>query len=686
MKGQHTLMRPGAGRGPGAWPVLLILLAAVLVPSGCVLWFMHAAMRNERLAVRERLKQAYRARLLEAQQAVDAYWDRRAEELSMLPGERPGEAFARLARSGRADSFLVLDEQGRVAYPNPDLAVPEAAATPPTFATARTPGDGAAQLLAEAERAEFALAAPESAADIYTRAAERATDDGLAARAVLGRARCLLKAERHEDALPLLLEQLQEPRFARARDAQGRLIGAAARLLALEAMVPTDARFQPAAERLGDQVNDYADLSMPAGQRVFLMTRLLELADDVSCPTLPAELAWHQLAQGLTRFDAPPTAARLVSAYNGPSGSDEPRAVEHLHAALLSADRRVYGLFRGRRVIEETESLLNRGPGAVEATFRVVSSVVPRPALGTPFLAMGASRRHMTDWRVRLYLNGPDPFAQAARRRNIVYLWTGGVGIVLIVALATATASYLGRQIRLTRLKNDLIATVSHELKTPLASMRVLVDTLREGRCAHARQPAEYLDLIARENERLSRLIDNFLTFSRMERNKRAFDFAVMDVRGAVDAAVAAVRDRFASPDARLDVELPDQPMPVRADRDALVTVLLNLLDNAWKYSDDRKAVRVRAVAADGDVRIEISDNGVGLSRRAQRRIFDRFYQVDRTLSRKAGGCGLGLSIVKFIVDAHGGTVHVRSRPGEGSTFTVSLPAADVPLAEQASM
>jgi signal transduction histidine kinase len=149
-----------------------------------------------------------------------------------------------------------------------------------------------------------------------------------------------------------------------------------------------------------------------------------------------------------------------------------------------------------------------------------------------------------------------------------------------------------------------------------------------------------------------------------------------VDVAAAVRTAVESVGERFASPEARLEVDLPAGLPPVPADRDALVTVILNLLDNAWKYSGDHKAVLVRAYAADGSVFVEVSDNGVGMSRRVVRRIFDKFYQVDQRLSRKAGGCGLGLSIVKFILDAHGGSIDVKSQPGKGSTFTVRLPVA----------
>jgi signal transduction histidine kinase len=148
-----------------------------------------------------------------------------------------------------------------------------------------------------------------------------------------------------------------------------------------------------------------------------------------------------------------------------------------------------------------------------------------------------------------------------------------------------------------------------------------------------------------------------------------------LDVADAVRAAIAAMSERFSSSESRLDVDLPADLPRIRADRDALVTVLLNLLDNAWKYSGGSKAVTVRAYAADSSVCIEVADNGVGMSRRAVSRIFDKFYQVDQTLARKAGGCGLGLSIVKFILDAHGGSINVKSQPGKGSTFTVRLPA-----------
>jgi len=276
-----------------------------------------------------------------------------------------------------------------------------------------------------------------------------------------------------------------------------------------------------------------------------------------------------------------------------------------------------------------------------------------------------------------LYLDGEDPLQSAARQKTAFYVWTGVLMTAGIALLSILLAVYLGRQMRLTRLKNDLIATVSHELKTPLASMRLLVDTLRDGHSHDARLVEEYLQMIAKENARLTSLIEGFLTFSRMERNKAKFDQKVLQTGEIVDAALESIGNRLHAPGCRLEVDL-QEPLPaVIGDRDALVTVFVNLLDNALKYTGESKEICLRGFASNGNVCFEIEDNGIGFPRSASKKIFERFYQVDRTLSRRAGGCGLGLSIVQFILSAHNGSITAASRPGKGSTFTVLLPAAE---------
>jgi signal transduction histidine kinase len=241
------------------------------------------------------------------------------------------------------------------------------------------------------------------------------------------------------------------------------------------------------------------------------------------------------------------------------------------------------------------------------------------------------------------------------------------------VSAGLMTAQAIGKQIKINKLKNDFIATVSHELKTPLASMRVLVDTLLEGSYRDQQQVTEYLELVSKENERLTGLIDNFLTFSRMERNKQAFAMARTSPAAIARDAAEAVKTKFSKGKCRFEVNIPDDLPDVTADRDAMVTVLVNLLDNAYKYSYDDKQIELSVSSEDGSVCFCVSDNGAGMPRRSVKKIFNRFYQVDRSLARRAEGCGLGLSIAKFIVDAHKGTISVESKSGEGSTFTIRL-------------
>jgi signal transduction histidine kinase len=277
-------------------------------------------------------------------------------------------------------------------------------------------------------------------------------------------------------------------------------------------------------------------------------------------------------------------------------------------------------------------------------------------------------------WSVELYFAGGGIFEKAAKRQIAVYIWTGALVILLILAAGGFAVQVVSRQIRLNKMKNDFIATVSHELKTPLSSMRVLVDTLLEGNVKDEAQTEEYLRMTAKENERLSRMIDNFLTFSRMERNKKAFTIAPTNPAAIARDAAEAVNAKFVAHNCQLVVDVADNLPCVTADHDAMVIVLVNLLDNTCKYTGDAKQITLKVFAENGSVCFAVSDNGIGLARRHIRRIFDSFYQVDNSLARKAEGCGLGLSIVKFIVDAHKGKVTVESKQGKGSTFTVKLP------------
>jgi signal transduction histidine kinase len=429
-------------------------------------------------------------------------------------------------------------------------------------------------------------------------------------------------------------------------------------LLALELAGEIDPEAAPAIRhRLETRLRDYVHVAMPSVQRLFLGRTLQRLDPAATAPRwLDAEsLAAEYLAQPDFAARSPelrPTTIEGVWQHASPDG----RVIllhraKHLPMRLLVATEKT-GLPAGQRVDFVP-------PGREPA-----GALVSMPA-GDAF----------PGWRIVLTPQDPAFFDTAASDRAASYAWIVGLVVVTIVVFAVLAWSLVRRQVALTQLRNDLVANVTHELKTPLASMRLLVDTLLDSPQLNEQTTRDYLQLIAAENLRLSRLIGNFLTFSRIERNKYQFDFAEVPAAAIAEQAATAVRDRLQAPDCRFEVRTPADLPAVSADSDALVTALVNLLDNAWKYSGEHKEIELSAQASNGHVRFAVRDNGLGLSPRDRKRIFGRFQQAHHQRSTGGGGVGLGLSIVQFIVDAHRGTITVDSEPGRGSTFTITLPA-----------
>lgn len=631
-----------AGRDYGSWPVLLVLLLAVLVPTACVLWLMNEAVNSQRDAARQKLAEAYRGQLALVRDRLDAFWEKRAAELDRLAGSGAvPAAFETIVRTGAADSVICLSREGTLAYPLP-LPIP---ASDPEQRTGRW---------AEASALESTPAGLAEAAAAYGRIATLQKDPSVAGRAVQAQVRCLTQSGEKGAALRVIEQQFHAPRLANALDLQGRLIAADAQLLVVH-LERERGPWLPAARRLQSMVNDYG-APMPSVQRLFLMEELRGLGTFEFATYDGERLAAAYLAAERARTGDP--ALRL---------SALPEVWK-----LASPAGRAIGLYRQETVLAAMRRFLNEQNRSRDIVF----SAVPPGVTNTAFDEWTPAGHTLPGWHITLALTGGRPFDDAAPGRMPSYVWVGFLVIATMAVLVIIAAQAFRRQIRLARLKTDLVAAVSHELKTPLASMRLLVDALLEEGRFEPHKTREYLELVARENGRLSRLIDNFLTFSRMERNRHKFEFAVSAAADVVKAVEDALPDRFRTAHVLMEVDVEPGLSPIRADFDALVTVLLNLLDNAYKFTPDEKRLALRAFGKDGRVAFAVEDNGIGIPPRERKRIFRRFYQVDRQLSRHAGGCGLGLSIVDFIVQAHGGEVRVESRPGKGSTFTVLLPAA----------
>ncbi len=430
-------------------------------------------------------------------------------------------------------------------------------------------------------------------------------------------------------------------------------------LFALEQVADrSDPRFAEIANRLTQRLTNYESAAIPSPQRRFLMREMQRIAPGAEFPTLAAE----------------DLGARYLEANPSPILEEtlRPTSLPDIWARV-SPGRRALALFSTATLRARLSSLVHEpalAPG-VEVT-----PVAPgEDVMSEATVVTGSLAPLLPGWRLALTLDDRALFDSAAQEKVTRYIWIGSAVVAAMAVLGVVIARGFGRQVRLARLKNDLVATVSHELKTPLTAMRALVDTLLDTERFDEKTTREYLQLLSGENARLSRLIDNFLTFSRLERNKFSFKFAPLRPQQIVDGAVAAMGERCQLPACRFESQIePDLPT-VMADRDALTTALLNLLDNAWKYTGEEKRITLRAERHNGSVHFAVQDNGIGLPARETRRVFERFYQVDRRLSRDAGGCGLGLSIVQSIVNAHDGKVSVTSEPGAGSTFVIEIPA-----------
>jgi signal transduction histidine kinase len=249
----------------------------------------------------------------------------------------------------------------------------------------------------------------------------------------------------------------------------------------------------------------------------------------------------------------------------------------------------------------------------------------------------------------------------------------GFIDVMLLAGLVLVWAN-VRRELRLLRLKSDFVANVSHELKTPLALIRLFAETLELGRVPTEEKKQQYHRIINKESRRLTQLINNILDFSRIEAGRKEYRFVRSDLAAVVRDVVDAYRFQIEQQGFSLEVSIADDLPEMAIDPEALSQALINLVNNAIKYSPDEKAIAVSARREGDRVLVSVRDRGIGIPKNEQRRIFEKFYRVETSVVHTTKGSGLGLALVQHITEAHGGHVEVVSAPGEGSTFTLSLP------------
>jgi signal transduction histidine kinase len=336
----------------------------------------------------------------------------------------------------------------------------------------------------------------------------------------------------------------------------------------------------------------------------------------------------------------------------------QPVGFPSLEAAVLAED--------GTRIFESDPSRSDDMP-VDERSFAIVFFDKELTAFAAPY----EQQREIWGLRTGYGRQSIPEIVSASTRPQTALMIVLAVAMSLGVFLVAGAAA---REVRVAELKSNFVASVSHDLKTPLALIQLFAETLELGRVRTPERAQEYFRIINGEAKKLTRLIENILDFSRMEAGLRPYRMEPADLGEVVNRVLARMETQFSQANFAVNTKVaPDLPR-VLADEGAAEQAIENLLANAIKYSGDTKRVDVEARRAGDHVEVSVTDHGIGISRREQARIFRKFYRVQRELGGGPQGTGLGLAIVDHTMRGHGGFVRVTSEPQQGSTFTLHFP------------
>jgi signal transduction histidine kinase len=226
----------------------------------------------------------------------------------------------------------------------------------------------------------------------------------------------------------------------------------------------------------------------------------------------------------------------------------------------------------------------------------------------------------------------------------------------------------------LNRLKTEFVSSVSHELRTPMSSIRGLAEVLQAGKIKDKAKQDELISLMADESSRLSRFLHNILDFGKIEQLTKTYNFQKVEIQSVVKETVKLFMYRSESDEFALKTNLPENPLLLEIDKDAVKQALTNLIDNAIKYSSDKKDIVIELLEKEKHAEIQVKDQGLGIPAEEKQKIFDGFYRHAEASHLNPKGVGLGLKIVKHIMEAHKGEIKVESQPNKGSTFSLIFP------------
>ena len=660
---------------PGTETIVIWLVAAVVVPSLLLSLFSFWAMRRQEQSSLEAAQHRTTVLLSEAEEQIQAS----LEELRSRFAGWANEVFTSASEQVLTDfssqeplieSLFLLNADGNVLLPqSPPLPLPMEIPDSPEWQAA--------------QRYEFTTRDLPKAISAYEAIAR--ADDRLAPHAMNAVARCALKqgelATAQAAYTRLLNDTLSVPTLLRL-GAYYELEQLEQRLEQLEAAAQTAVEFMEwiAASRPEDYQTCVYYLEQM--RRSWEAIPTTAISDSIQKRREDAQARWKELSApyqfhaALNKTILPtlwPSVAELPAGeaqyvpIRTPDGW-QVLLVTHLTSGEYSSGIVSLSGLQDELLLPLNARLRRLGEGT-EGNISASAGSLPESALAVLRLA-----QPLSFWQLAVERMGET--SPVAHWQSRLIRWS----VILCLVAILAGVYWIWRRIQqereLSRLKTDFVSNVSHELRTPLTSIRMFVETLMLKRYRDESEAEEYLNILQREMERLTRLVDRVLDFSRMEQRRKQFDFAEGQLQEVVRDTVQIFQRQMSEDEEKYEIHtrIAENIPPTVFDQDAVSEVLWNLIHNAVKYSRPPRWVSVKLQREADMVTLVVQDNGKGISKAEQKRIFERFYRVDDTLTREIQGSGLGLAMVKYIVEAHGGTIAVESQVGEGSTFTVNLP------------
>lgn len=676
---------------PSGARIVLVILLCVVLPSVILSVLAIRAIGTERARMQARVR---RDALAATQKVVETTVCALTAARSEIAGQAPA-----LGEGAPADGLLkkvcsacpcfeyvvLANRDGTVVYPPvPRSGTMTALGKMP----AELPGE-----LRKAQNLEFVQADLDGAAAAYREAHDSAAKAHDRVSALLGLARIATKQGDLRQAAELY--RTLRDKYGPQRDENGLLVGPAAALRLAEMAFEkgADGELQKELESaLGELENHRGELTREEAD--FLDARLTSLTESLieECPGSPTQMAsLRRVLDSVRERRRRESVAQGAGRLAGSGLFDERGLARYEHDGESFVGVGVPVTVAGSRLVAFALAPVERVERELVAP--EVARLTPREDVGVVVtndrgevvagergapdsFRLGGSRfpEPLSHLRAEAYLKGYESLAALSSWRTNIYVWAVVLAILGIIAGALVTYLSVRRTMRAAELKSDFVSNVTHELKTPLTSIRMFAETLYEGRVQDEHDSKECLETIVAESERLTHLIDRVLEFGAMEKGKRKFDFRVADLRKVVIESLRTFRRQMRAYEATVHVNIPHDLPRVRMDPDAIGGVLLNLLVNAYKYSRPRdRRIWVSAHVNKASVRVSVEDHGIGIPKRELKAIFGKFYRVDDTLTREVDGTGLGLTISRHVAEAHGGAIEVVSSVGKGSKFTLVL-------------